>query len=47
MCRACSMHVDKKDVYMILVEKPEEKNPLEELDVGGRIILEFIFDRIE
>jgi hypothetical protein len=46
MCRVCSTYVEKRDVYRILVRKPEEKSPLGDLDVGGRIILEFILHRI-
>jgi hypothetical protein len=42
----CAGHVArvvvKRDVYRILVGKPEEKRPLKDLDVGRRIILECI-----
>jgi hypothetical protein len=36
---------EKRNPYMILVEKPEGKRPLEDLHVGGRIILEWILER--
>jgi hypothetical protein len=29
-----------RNVYKVLVRKPEGKRPLEEIGVGGRIILE-------
>jgi hypothetical protein len=35
----CSSHGEKRNVYRIFVEKPEEKTPLERLDVGGKIIV--------
>jgi hypothetical protein len=31
-----------RNIYRILVDKPEGKRPLEGLDVDGRIILEWI-----
>jgi hypothetical protein len=39
---------EKRNAYRILVGKPEGKRPLrrpEDLDVGGRIILEWILER--
>jgi hypothetical protein len=40
----CSTHVN--DVkYKILVWKPKGKRPLEDLCVGGRIILEWIVEK--
>jgi hypothetical protein len=35
---ACSMYVEKKIAYRILVGKPEGKNRLEDTGVEGRII---------
>jgi len=31
---------EMRNVYKVLVRKPEGKRPLEEIGVGGRIILE-------
>jgi hypothetical protein len=36
---------EKRNAYRILVEKPEGNKPLGRLDVGGRIILEWILER--
>jgi hypothetical protein len=36
---------EKRNVYRILVGKPEGKRQLGRLDVGGRIILEWILER--
>jgi hypothetical protein len=36
--RACSTHVEMRNVCTILVEKLEGKRPLEDLDVDGRIL---------
>jgi hypothetical protein len=36
---------EKRNAYRILVGKPEGKRPLGRLDVGGRIILEWILER--
>jgi hypothetical protein len=45
----CAGHVarigEKRNVYRILVGKPEGKRPLGRLDVGGRIILKWILER--
>jgi hypothetical protein len=30
---------ERRDSYRVLVEKPEDENHLEDLEVGGRIIL--------
>jgi hypothetical protein len=45
MGRACRTNGEKTNAYRILVGKPEEKDHLEDLDVGGRIILEWILER--
>jgi hypothetical protein len=45
MGKACSTNGEKRNAYSVLVGKPEEKRPLEDLDVGGRIILEWILER--
>jgi hypothetical protein len=34
---------EKRDVYTVLMEKPEGKNRLEDPGVEGRIILKWIF----
>ena len=34
---------DRRDVYMVLVERPEGENHLEDLGVDGRIIRKLIF----
>jgi hypothetical protein len=39
MGRECSTYEEKRNVYRILVGKPERKRPL---DLGGRIILRWI-----
>jgi hypothetical protein len=39
MGRARSTYGEKLNAFKILVGKPEEKKPLQDLDVGGRIIL--------
>jgi hypothetical protein len=36
---------EKRNVYSILVGKPEGTIPLEDLDVGGRILLRRILER--
>jgi hypothetical protein len=36
---------ENRNAYRILVGKPEEKRPLEDLDVGGRIILRWVLER--
>jgi hypothetical protein len=38
MGRTCSTYGKKRNVYKVLVGKPEGKRPLENLDVGGRIL---------
>jgi hypothetical protein len=35
----------KRNAYRVLVGQPEGKNPLEDLDVGGRIILKWILEK--
>jgi hypothetical protein len=45
MGRMRSMHGEKRKTYVILVGKSEGKRPLEDLDVGGRIILRWILER--
>jgi hypothetical protein len=36
---------EKRNAYRIFVGKPDSKIPLEDPDVGGRIILEWILER--
>jgi len=38
---ACSTHGDVRNSYEIVVGKPEGKRSLEDLDVDGRMILEW------
>jgi hypothetical protein len=45
MVRTCSMHGEKRNAYPILVGKPEGKTPLEDLNVRGRMILIWVFER--
>jgi hypothetical protein len=45
MVGACSTHGEKKNAYRILVGKPEGKRPTGRLNIGGRIILKWIFER--
>jgi hypothetical protein len=42
MGRACSKHGEKRNAYRVLMGKLEEKRTLEDLDVGGRVILKWI-----
>ena len=39
--------VDDRGVHRVLVGKPEEKRPLGNQDVDGRIILGWIFRKLE
>jgi hypothetical protein len=38
---------DRRDAYRVLMGKPEEKRPLEDLSVDGRIILKCTFKKLE
>jgi hypothetical protein len=38
---------EDRGVYRVLVGKPEEKRPLGRQDVDGRIILRWIFRKLE
>jgi hypothetical protein len=42
---ACSMHEIVRNAYTILVGKPEEKRPLEDLSVDRKIILKWILGK--
>jgi hypothetical protein len=44
MGRACSTHEEKRNTHRILTGKPEEKDHWKDLDVGGKIILEWIIE---
>jgi hypothetical protein len=39
----CSTYRERRDVYRVLVGKPEGKRPLGRPDVDGRVILRWIF----
>jgi hypothetical protein len=39
--------VEDRDVYRVLVGKPEGKNHLKELGVDGRLILRWIFRKLD
>jgi hypothetical protein len=45
MSRACSTNGEKRNIYRILVGKPEGKNHWEDQDVGGWKILKWILER--
>ena len=47
MSGACSTYGTRRDVYRVSVGKPEGKRPLLGPDVGGRIILRWIFRKWE
>jgi hypothetical protein len=38
---------DRRGAYRALVGKPEGRNHLEDPGVGGRLILKWIFDRLD
>jgi hypothetical protein len=38
-------HVPKRNTYRILIRKAERKSPLEDLSMGGRIILKLILNK--
>jgi hypothetical protein len=38
---------EERTVYRILMEKPEGKRPLEDLDIGGKIILKCTLQRYD
>jgi len=40
---ACSAYGERRGVYKVLVEKPEERDHLEDPGVVGRMILQWIF----
>jgi hypothetical protein len=44
MGRVRSTNGEKRHAYRILVGKPEGKRPLEDLDVGGQIIVTWILE---
>jgi hypothetical protein len=45
MSRACSTDGEKGTACRILVKDPEGKSALENLGVGGKIILKWIFEK--
>jgi hypothetical protein len=42
---ACSTNGEKRNVYRLLVGKPDGKRPLGRQDIGGWIILGWILER--
>ena len=44
---ACSTNGERMGVYRVLVGKPEEKTPLGDPGVDGRIILRWIFRNLD
>jgi hypothetical protein len=44
MGRACNTNGEKRKANRIVVGKPKGKRPLEDQDVGGRIILKLILE---
>jgi len=44
---ACGAYGEGRGVHLVLVGKPEGKRPLEDLDIDGRIILMWIFGKLE
>jgi hypothetical protein len=45
MSRACSTNGEEGNAYRILVKEPEGKSALQDLGVGGRIILKWNFEK--
>jgi hypothetical protein len=45
MGRICSTNGEKRNSYLILVERPEGKDHCENQDVAAWTILKFIFER--
>jgi hypothetical protein len=47
MGKTGSTYGERRGAYRVLVGKPEGRNHLEEPDVDGKIILKWIFERLE
>jgi hypothetical protein len=47
MGRACSTHGEKRNEYRILVESQKERVCWEDLNIGGRIILQQILEGLD
>jgi hypothetical protein len=47
MGRTCGAHGEKRGACRALVGKPEERNHLEDPGIDGRIILKWIFERLD
>jgi hypothetical protein len=46
MGRTCGTYGKRRGAYRALVEKPEGRKPLEDPGLDGRIILQWIFERL-
>jgi hypothetical protein len=46
MRKACSIHGGEKDCIQVFVGKPEGMRPLGRPELGGRIILKWILEKI-
>jgi hypothetical protein len=47
MGRTCGSYGERRSAYRALVGKPEGRNHLEDPGVDGRIILKWIFERLD
>jgi hypothetical protein len=45
MSRVCSTDVEKGTAYRILVKEPVRKSALEDIGVGGKLLLKWIFEK--
>jgi hypothetical protein len=47
MGRTCGTYGERRGAYRVLVENPEGRNHLKDPGVDGRIILKWIFERLD